>query len=1829
MSNVSNAEQKVAWIAFDNDAAKLKRVIAPHNVKGLILRTADTEEGREIRARAMAHGFTELKTSGVLRMLFPDGRITETPRILQQAIGGKFIVLTREELGSSEWTLNLSEKSPGLRPVAPASKQPNTEEMELIGLNMRGQEVVRDSQGRFLRRTDPNTGKTDFIHEDEEKSPLSFLRAHKMEDLTAIAGALMLTAERGTLHVEAFDRVIDAAIETIEDADRGACVARVREQMLRQIASIAIEQNAGRDAFQRALRVASNCTFLLSRSSDENGLLSPSPAFIAFLRRQFVGVTEVDFQGHEDMKTALPRLLRDKAENQVHDLGNVDDNDLSAYAMNILGRRGAEGRTIFRINAQDPDTIEKLRHSIGTVYALEGVAEVSPVASDGLRQGAGTTLFFIGETRPQSLEALPQAALRTFKVVTPDDFMNLERELLRSRAKIREFHRGEIEQADAAEDSREENQRQKPYQPLSTLREPFTMIPMALEGATAKALTRVQAYLDDRGGADAVVAAALGESLDTLPTILSAEQIDATAMWTVAHERDRGFLLSDQTGVGKGRSLAAIAKAWLRMDPRNKVLYFTESASINAPDVCRDFKAVGAWDADESMFLTAGTVLEAPVLDAELGEPVIDPETGEPMKEIELRNPSSATRQEILNSGEWPRDTRTIITTYTQFRGKEEDPSTQWIDSALDEHVLVVMDEAHNGLNPSSRQGKNLRRILDAIPDRNALYGTATPFREPKGVDLYKPLLPGNGAEEIQALTDGVSVGGEVAQEVFATMLAEDGVFLRRDHDLSNIDFRVALPDDAKIRRYQEQMNTISPVVELMIEASGTISERLGRRAAREYAQARQRGLSHQAARAASNELNQYSIALGSPLSQLSRIAMNSIKIDQVVDEALAEIAEGRKPLITFHSTNEALLKEVSRGVNWEDLQKALATRVREEIKLLTPQPPAPVEGENGEAAEPPAPVEPDAQTRERIEALRAMNTGITRLFRARAEAEEELSIEEFKARFSEIGFEDTLADALENLIDDAFETPRGPTLESAMEAATDLSLRDQIKRIHEGIYKIRLEGERVDARDVYPDVAEMAEMIEARIAEISRELSVSPVDALIERLEENGVSVGEISGRSLRYRNNRIERRPKEERNKRRVIDAFNGGQLDVLIYNGAGATGGSFHASADFRDQRPRTMIELEAPTDIIKYVQSQGRGNRYGQVHNPRVKSVMTGLTPEMRILQQRNRKLRMLGASVDGNRSHPLLLDDVPDLLNKVGDEATRNVLLSSPALARRLGFAEMVEEEERRQNRGQANDTGTGALQNDIDSLANKVLTRSIMLSGADQDDLVTRIRMEFDALIEELDSRNENPLRPKELTGQIEVRASALFSGMETERDDLHVSAFQAPLYIKTGIHHFTEQAWTGEDLVERVERTKRLFGNEGFRPYAERIQQNLPTLLRPYLLEGATIEDALANPQGAGARFARSHAKLTDLSWMLENLMPGVAMRFENPIFDPMAQIRHTVVELVPPSDPNHIDLPSAYKIKTIAPGMWQPETISLSRIMMMTTMDRIFFRPGISEEYSESYLDEFNRDAQFEKRLPVQVLSGNILRAIAEASQNNLGSVSLWRDQEGHIHRGIVVQKSKIDLEKLPVRLPSGGHAAEMGHRFLENQEYREVARSLRFYGDDAENSPPPEQVAAAELYLSLTTKMLTVQLPPLRKKTEDFYRSRPGLYEAVFEEEMPAPENVPDRAVRRKAKKNGRSRYDVQIDVTTDQGRRRALGVLARMNNLSLYVDGQFRGLLNDASQDLDRINGHLAPIEIGGAAEQGDVAQEDEAGVEDPNVVFTAPGENDDYEQVAWS
>ena len=1457
-------------------------------------------------------------------------------------------------------------------------------------------------------------------------------------DVAAAVAGLLKQARQRTLGPDDVAQAAEAALKARPKgsarASRSGIVEAIRSEALRQITAIGLENGAIPPSFNRALRLAEALGPALARHAG-GGALRPSAALLALLRRAARRFDCGDMRGHADLEIALPAIRDAEAAFQLLDLCDVPCERRVELAFNALSRRPKDGLSAVFVPAGAGDeSADLLRAEIGCVYGLEAVARLAPIVAGGLEDGDGATVVFVGARRPRPIDALPEAARRTFAVAEISDLPELESEMRRSRGTISAFNRDE--EALAAQlrgDSPADTRRQQKYKALSRIGKSFSMIPRALEGAAERAFSRAKASFRKRGGVDEAVAEALGCSHEELKAMLIPEQVDAIGMRMNAAERGRGFLLADQTGIGKGRSLAAMIRAHLRGGPKAKILYFTESASVNVPDVCRDLVAVGAWDRERTAFLVTGAKFFL---------------AGEP-SERPLGPPPALRQREIFESGSWPEGVRLIITTYSKFSGAQDAPPSMWLSTALDADTMVVMDEAHNALNPKSNTGRNLRAALGAVPASGAVFASGTPARDPRGLNLYRPLLPDAPEETLREILDGIESGGTVAQEAFASMLAEDGVMLRRDHDLGNIKFTVDLPDDVRLARYQEIMDMLSPIVEGMIGVSVRIGEFVGRRQALEFRRMIDEGVAESMARQRTNELQQYSMSVGGPLANFARVCMNALKIDQTVAAAVREAIGDRKPLITFHSTNAALLQEVLR-------------------------------------------------------------------------------------------------------IDGSRVTPSG-------ELSVKLSLKDQVRRIHEGIYAVTLDGDRVDARSISREVAALSRKIDKLADALPDDLPVSPIDSLKEKLEASGYRVGEISGRLLCYRGGRIERRSRAERDRRAVIDAFNSGDLDILIYNSAGATGASYHASPEFRDQRGRTLVELETPVDIIKYVQSQGRGNRYGQVEAPRVVSVMTGLTPEMRILQQRNSKLRSLGASVDGNRAHPLLLDDVPDFLNRVGDEAAQNVLLSMPHLARRLGFADIAEREERAA-KGDGDSARSAA-----ESLANRVLARSIMLPAGQQDDLVRRIRMEFDVLIEELESRNANPLKPKELTGRIDVKATTLFSGQEAEGGDPKASSFLAPLYVSTGMHHMSDRAVSAQQMVGMVERCAVISGSDGLAPRGERLRHGLPVLLRSSLPEGHDMDSALRNPGAVPGRFAFQYARLVAFAGLLDRLRPGVAMRFPDESDEEMQRMR-IVVDLVAPRDPAHDSLPSAYKVKLISPGMAREETVAVSRLLKIPEKE-LWFHPGLSEGMNQEFLKEFDRVSRLSRQVPVQILGGNILRAIAVARENNLGTVSLYRDMNENVSRGIVVHQSRIDMANLPVPLPSGRVAAAFLREALAQRAAGEQVGGIVIWGGTEAGGDLRDR-EKADVTIRIGQRYATVDTVPLRVKTLDFYCDRPGLFEALHDREMPTSEEVARSRQRRGGRYLSVSPDDADSAADIDLLCR----ILGLLDGVPLRVDGHHRALVN---------------------------------------------------------
>ena len=1510
------------WFQFPEDKMNLFHVSRTNGSSGLLLQVNDQESYQETRQKAEKMGLLAITNHQSFYLPLKGENWDRELTKLAQALGGIEISLSSKEIPTKPWVLKEFEWGENLKPQSTSGLNP--EGLHYLGHNSSGIEIFNYLSGNRYRKIIDRMGHPNLQPETMDQHHTYYLRAKTLEDSKALAASILHMSFDRSIRKSDFRNLIEAALEKESPEEikpnKFEFTQAVKTELVDQLLQHAIEDSGSRTNYHKAIKMAQHLGPLVEPDASSEDGLSPSIHLLILLKRLTRNVNEIDFLGNDWLAKSLPKIYSKKdIQNQVYDLTVSRPEVLSERMANILSKRESDGRSMFFVTSEAVSRdVDNIRHEIGKTYTFEAVAEISSHIAIGKYGETPITLLIIGSKRIHVDQSVPEAVKRTFKVDGLSDLDRLYQEILRSKKRILEWEE-EHQGNGSGKDGLEENDRQRIYVPLSKVSKTYTMIPKALENSTTTALSRVAKVFEKEGGVDQVVANWLGKSEEELAQILIAEQVDAIAMAEVARRRDRGFLLADQTGIGKGRSLAAISAKAIREG--KKVIYFTENTEINIPDVWRDFSSIKVLDLLKPVILAVKTVtlhrndMEKPRA-AKNG-------TNQPVK---IRTLPAKMRKELYLSEEWPADCNLIITNYSQFRG-EDTPSRKWAKNSLDKKTLLVLDESQNAISYRSHTGQAIRDMIKAVGRSNVIFSTATPMRNQHNADLYKPLLPNVEGYRLNNILRIKFTGGESAEESFTSMLAEDGVFLRRDHDLSNIDFQVRLPDDETIVRYQKIMDDFSPLIEQVLDCSLRVGALVGQAKGNHYTWLLSNGFDRATAQTEAETSNQYGLSPGSHLARLSRLMINAIKIDQVVNEVVNEINEGRKPLISFHSTGEVLLNEmVSAG---SDILQD------KELKL---------------------------------------------------------------------------------------------------------TLADHIRRVTNSIYKITLANEEVDARDQCEVIKLLSQEIEEKIDLIDPGLPASPIDTLSEKLNAKGIKVGEISGRNLAYQDNRIVRKPNPGR--QQTIERYNNGELDVLMYNMAGATGGSYHSSVDFKDQRPRSLIEMETPLDIIKYVQSQGRTNRYGQVHRPRVVSVMTGLVPEMRIMQQRNCKLRAMGASVDGNRAHPLLLDDIPDFLNKIGDQAAKQVLEANPVFARKLGFSGPISTlgEQNDQTytsnffRNQTANNGSHLSQ----SFSNKLLSRSIVLTSSQQTELVELLKYEFEAIVEELESINANPLKPKELEGHIDIKASVLYSGQEIDHRDIDSSAFLRPLYLATGIHHFHEEPISSEELSGLVSKSRIVDGVDGFAPLGDHLESNLASYLQNLLPPGISFGDAIDNLYDQPYRFKRKYEILKRLINLLKKIKPGVVIQIdEGPSKDTSLR---TIVKLFPPKI-QFAHLPQAYRIKIISPGDSQPQQIFLNRLISLPE-NAIRFQMGLYSGENLRHLKEFNKQSKMERQTPVQILIGNHLAAIGEANHHRLGALSLFRDKYGVIQRGVVMSKGNVDLSKLPVAVPSGRVATALTNLLIRDK-------------------------------------------------------------------------------------------------------------------------------------------------------------------------------------------
>ena len=423
-----------------------------------------------------------------------------------------------------------------------------------------------------------------------------------------------------------------------------------------------------------------------------------------------------------------------------------------------------------------------------------------------------------------------------------------------------------------------------------------TMIPANMATAVNRALDRVEA----RHGCDVdtFVGRELGMNAAHRATRFAPEQIDALALAFTAHDRGRGFIEADETGIGKGRVLAGVClRAWRQGRP---VIFLTEKPNLFS-DFYRDLSHIGVQRDIVPLILNEDT----PIKDTERG--------------TVLRSARRAVDlQRAMAADTLPPGVNLVLATYSQLCQSGSRKAAWLCRMAEATGAQLIVDESHNA-SGDSNTAENVKRLLE-MSGRPPIFSSATYAKRPDNLSIYTSVLPTLFRNDDIGFL--LRQGGAPLQETFSQMLAEDGVLIRREHDLSHITFRTE-PDTARADRNRQLADRLASILEKMAWLGGDIeafiseeNQRLNEQFDNGDANGQRKG--HRA--------GLHTINFGSRLYQLNRLFMLALKVDHAIEFGAREIEAGRKPVFVVENTLETLLREIVAHASDETLASAEAT---------------------------------------------------------------------------------------------------------------------------------------------------------------------------------------------------------------------------------------------------------------------------------------------------------------------------------------------------------------------------------------------------------------------------------------------------------------------------------------------------------------------------------------------------------------------------------------------------------------------------------------------------------------------------------------------------------------------------------------------------------------------------------------------------------------------------------------------------------------------------------------------------------------------------------------
>ena len=450
------------------------------------------------------------------------------------------------------------------------------------------------------------------------------------------------------------------------------------------------------------------------------------------------------------------------------------------------------------------------------------------------------------------------------------------------------------------------------YRPHNSAFSLNSVAPAAMVEAMDNVLTQIEAQ---HGSIDEFIRTELGyDTVEEAHQALAAEQMDSVAMAIYQMKQGQALIIGDQTGVGKGRQMAALIR-WA-VQRGEKPVFITQKADLFS-DIYRDLVDVGSGDlvpfifnSDGAMVDSKGNTVHKPLSSAEMAKVfasgALPDEYDFAVLTYSQVNTGDAVSQQEMEEAAKKSGARTKKS--KNVKNGKATPKATFLRAIAEDNYLFL-DESHTAAG-SSNTGAYLQSILRTA--KAATFASATFAKRPDTMPLYAIRTAMSQAKvEPDKMISIIEKGGVTLQEIMSRELTNAGQMVRRERDMSDVitDWKT-ITDPETVRRAREnydrtiaafnaiikfQEDYVKPMIEALDMELAVMAESAG-------------------VKRGTDKMGVENVPFASKTYNYTKQLMLALKVDAIADEVEAEINAGRHPVIALESTMESSIKDYAAG---------------------------------------------------------------------------------------------------------------------------------------------------------------------------------------------------------------------------------------------------------------------------------------------------------------------------------------------------------------------------------------------------------------------------------------------------------------------------------------------------------------------------------------------------------------------------------------------------------------------------------------------------------------------------------------------------------------------------------------------------------------------------------------------------------------------------------------------------------------------------------------------------------------------------------------------------